>query len=165
MEDRSEKLRTFFASMICSAANVSGSRVEEAFRAIPREPFAGPGPWMLGSGGHPYVKTPDDDPAFLYQNLLVALDSERGVNIGLPGIHALWLGACDFREGQTVVQIGAGSGYYTAVLAHLVGPFGRVCAYEIDETLAARARDNLYHIPQVEVRQCSSVNADCLRQI
>jgi protein-L-isoaspartate(D-aspartate) O-methyltransferase len=44
---------------------------------------------MLGSGGHPYVKTPDDDPAFLYQNLLVALDSERGINIGLPGVHSL----------------------------------------------------------------------------
>ena len=160
MEDRSEKLRAFYASMICSAANASGSRIEEAFRRVPREPFAGPGPWMLGSGGHPYVKSPDDDPAFLYQNLLVALDSERGINIGMPGVHALWLAAGDFREGQTVVQIGAGSGYYTAILAHLVGASGRVCAYEIDEKLAARATENLRQMPQVEVRQRSGVNAD-----
>ena len=52
------------------------------------EPFAGPGPWWLNEGAHPYVQTPDDDPAFLYQDLLLALDRERGINIGMPSAHA-----------------------------------------------------------------------------
>jgi protein-L-isoaspartate(D-aspartate) O-methyltransferase len=49
------------------------------------------------------------------------------------------------------VRIGAGSGYYTAILAHLIGPDGRVFAYAIDESLAARHGKNLREQRQVEV--------------
>ena len=160
MEARSEKLRGLYASLICAAARLENPIIEEAFRSVRREPFAGPGPWWLTLGGHPYVQTPDDDAAFLYQNLLVALDRDGGVNIGMPSAHAQWLGACSIKPGETVVQIGAGSGYYTAILAHLVGSDGRVCAYEIDEALAARARHNLKDLPRVELRVRSGVTAD-----
>ena len=47
------------------------------------------------------------------------------------------------EPGQHVAQIGAGAGYYTAMLAELVGPSGRVSAFEFDPELAARARANL----------------------
>jgi protein-L-isoaspartate(D-aspartate) O-methyltransferase len=154
---RSQKFRAFFAKLICTAAKLDDLRIEEAFRTVKREPFAGPGPWWLTEGAHPYVETPDDDVAFLYQDLLVALDRERGINIGLPSAHALWLGSCDIKPAETVVQIGVGSGYYTAILAHLTGPDGRVHAYEIDEVLAARAHDNLKDLPQVELRMQSGV--------
>ncbi|MFT4118411.1 protein-L-isoaspartate O-methyltransferase family protein [Bradyrhizobium sp.] len=157
MEDRSEKYRAFFAQLICAAARTTDPRIEEAFRTVRREPFAGPGPWSISLGGHPYVTTPDDDPAFVYQNTLLALDSKRGLNIGMPGAHAYWLGGCGVRQGETVLQIGAGSGYYTAILAHLVGPAGRVYAYEIDEGLASLARENLKEITQVELRERSGV--------
>ena len=109
---------------------------------------------------HPYVVTPDDDPAFLYQNTLLALDSARGLNIGMPGGHAHWLGGCAVKEGEAVVQIGAGSGYYTAILAHLVGPGGRVHAYEIDERLAGLARENLKDIAYVDVRDRTGIASD-----
>ncbi len=56
------------------------------------------------------------------------------------------------KEGETVVQIGAGAGYYTAILAELVGPTGRVIAYEIAPDIAARAAANLARYPQVELR-------------
>jgi protein-L-isoaspartate(D-aspartate) O-methyltransferase len=154
---RSEKLRAFFAKLICTAAKLDDPRIEEAFRAVKREPFAGPGPWWLNQGAHPYVQTPDDDPAFLYQDLLVALDRERGINIGMPSAHAIWLGSCKIKPAETVVQIGVGSGYYTAILAHLTGADGRVYAYEIDEVLAARAHENLKDLSQVELRTQSGV--------
>ena len=161
MVDRSEKYRSFYAKMICTAAKLDDPRIEEAFRSVMREPFAGPGPWSMGlGGGHPYVQTPDDDPAFLYQNFLLALDSERGINIGMPSLHAHLLGSCNIKLGETVLQIGAGSGYYTAILARLVGPDGRVYAYEIDEALAARARENLREQHQVDVRAQSGVAPD-----
>ncbi len=57
------------------------------------------------------------------------------------------------QPGTTVLQIGAGSGYYTAVLAQLVGTAGRVCAFEIDAELASRAARNLAPWPWVEVRR------------
>ena len=157
MQDRSEKLRSFYASLICAAAKVSDARIEQAFRAVKREPFAGPGPWSISLGGHDYVRTPDADPAFLYQNALLALDQARGINIGMPSAHAHWLGACELKEGETVVQIGAGTGYYTTILAELVGASGRVDAYEIDEGLAARASENLKDWAHVHVRQQSGV--------
>jgi protein-L-isoaspartate(D-aspartate) O-methyltransferase len=158
--DRSEKYRTFYARFICTSAKIDDPRIEQAFREIKREPFAGPGPWWMNIAGYPYVQTPDDDPAFLYQNLLVALDREQGINIGEPLWHAYWLKACNVKEAEVVVQIGAGSGYYMAILAHLVGPKGRVYAYEIDEALAARARENVREQPQVAVRAQSGVTAD-----
>jgi protein-L-isoaspartate(D-aspartate) O-methyltransferase len=157
MVDRAEKYRSFYAKLICAAAKLDDPRIEEAFRLVKREPFAGPGPWWLISGAHPYVQTPDDDPAFLYQDLLLALDRERGINIGEPSAHAYWLGACNIKNAETVVQVGVGSGYYTAILAHLVGADGRVYAYEIDEVLAARARENLKDMRHVEVRMQSGV--------
>jgi len=160
MADGSEKYRSFYAKLICTAAKLDDPRIEEAFRSVKREPFAGPGPWWTNLGGHPYVQTPDDDPAYLYQNLLVALDRERGINIGEPRYHACWLAACNIKEAETVVQIGAGSGYYTAILAHLVGPEGRVYAYEIDDALAAMASKNLSEHRQVKVRMQSGVAPD-----
>jgi protein-L-isoaspartate(D-aspartate) O-methyltransferase len=156
--DGSEKYRSFYAKLICAAAKLDDPRIEEAFRFVKREPFAGPGPWWLGA--HRYVQTPDDDPAFLYQDLLLALDRKRRINIGMPSAHAYWLGASNIKEAETVVQVGAGSGYYTAILAHLVGAGGRVYAYEIDEGLAARARENLKDAHQVELRTQSGVTPD-----
>jgi protein-L-isoaspartate(D-aspartate) O-methyltransferase len=140
-------------------------RIREAFASVPREPFAGPGPWRIKPFGPVgYVETPDDDPAFLYQDALVALDAERGINIGQPCVHALWLDAIRLQPGERVLQVGAGSGYYTAILAHLVGPEGRVFAYEIDQDLAARARANLKDLPQVKLRAESAI-ADGLPKV
>jgi len=52
----------------------------------------------------PMSKPLTDDPAFIYQDTLVAVDRERGINIGQPSAHALWLDALALREGETVLQ-------------------------------------------------------------
>ena len=160
MEDRSEYLRLFYASLVCAAAKVSDPRIEQAFRAVKREPFVGPGPWRITLGGHPYVMTPNDDPSFIYQNSLVALDGAQGLNIGMPSAHAFWLDGCELKQGEAVLQVGVGTGYYTAILAQLVGSSGQVHAYEIDEGLADRARDNLKDLPHVNVQSRSGVAPD-----
>ena len=49
------------------------------------------------------------------------------------------------------MQVGAGTGYYAAVLAEIVGPIGHVTAIECDDELAARARVNLDPWHQVDV--------------
>jgi protein-L-isoaspartate(D-aspartate) O-methyltransferase len=46
----------------------------------------------------------------------------------------------------------AASANYTAIMAHVVGPSGRVLAIEIDPPLASRARANLAHLAHVDVR-------------
>jgi protein-L-isoaspartate(D-aspartate) O-methyltransferase len=135
---------------------VSDPRIEAAFAAVPREDFAGPPPWRVGSGGL-FGQTSSDDPARLYDDVLVAIDAKRGINNGQPSLHAQSIDALSVKEGETIVHIGAGAGYYTAILAHLVGPKGRVVAYEIEPDIAERAKANLSSYPQVEVRARSGV--------
>jgi protein-L-isoaspartate(D-aspartate) O-methyltransferase len=129
----------------------------QAFADVRREPFVGPGPWWVHSGRTGYTKTPDDDAAFIYQDTLVALDRERQINIGEPSAHAFWIDKLALKEGETVLEVGAGTGYYTAIIAHLVGAGGRVHAYEIDQGFAARASENLKSLPQVDVQPRSGV--------
>ncbi len=97
------------------------------------------------------------DPERLYEDVLVGIDARRGINNGQPSLHAQAIDALGLKEGETVLQIGAGAGYYTAILATLVGPKGRVTAYEIEPDIAERAAANLARYPQVEVRARSGV--------
>ncbi len=157
--DRAVHLRTFFACYVAARGQAS-SRIAEAFAAVPREPFAGPGPWSVKVPGQEgYLVTPDDDPAYLYQDTLMAIDASRGINFGEPSLHARCLEAVSPRAGEAVLHVGAGAGYYTALLAHLVGPGGSVHAVEIEPDLTARAADNLADLPQVAVECRSGLDA------
>lgn len=49
------------------------------------------------------------------------------------------------------MHIGTGGGYYTAILARLVGPSGRVTGIEYDPGLAAKAKANLAPYPNAKV--------------
>ncbi|MDH3472325.1 MAG: methyltransferase domain-containing protein [Rhodospirillales bacterium] len=148
--DRIEDFRRVYAGMITAAAEVADPRIVEAFAAVPREDFLGQGPWDLMFDGV-YARTPSDDPACLYQNFLVAIDRERQLNNGEPVFLARMIGALAAEAGEHIVHIGTGTGYYTAVLAEIVGPKGKVTAVEIDPGLAERSRSNLAHFKQVEV--------------
>jgi protein-L-isoaspartate(D-aspartate) O-methyltransferase len=50
-----------------------------------------------------------------------------------------------------VLQVGAGTGYYSAVLAEIVGAHGHVTAIEFDDALAERAHNNLVGWDNVDV--------------
>jgi len=152
--ERLEAHRAFFASLITAQAGVPAGRLHEAFAATPRERFLGPGPWKIFTGGG-YISTPTDDPAFLYQDVTVALSEASKINNGQPVLHAVGLSALNPQEGETALHIGAGTGYYTAILARLVGPGGKVFAYEIEAALAELATANLADMENVTVYQRS----------
>ena len=149
--------RAFYANFVVRSAGSASERLIAAFAAVERERYMGPGPWpiFIGSG---YLPTLSDDPRLLYQDVLVGLATERGINNGQPSLHARCLAACDPRDGESVVHIGAGTGYYSAILAALVGSNGRVVAYEIEADLAERARQNLAHLANVEVVGASATD-------
>jgi protein-L-isoaspartate(D-aspartate) O-methyltransferase len=150
----SEAHRTFFAELITAKAGTPKSELTGAFTAIPRELYLGPGPWRVFTG-RGYISTPSDDPALLYQDIVVALDEKSKINNGQPSLHAMCLAALNVKQGETIVHIAAGTGYYTAVLAELVGHTGKVIAYEIDESLAQRAARNLADLPNVTLHSRS----------
>ncbi|WP_027030515.1 protein-L-isoaspartate O-methyltransferase family protein [Mesorhizobium loti] len=145
-----EDIRKFYARLMAANAASSDPRLEEVFASVPRETFLGPGPWTIVAGNGK-ITTPSADPAHIYQNVLVALDADKGINNGEPFLHAMWIGKLAPRPGETVTHIGAGTGYYTALLARLVSPGGSVTAFELDDRLAELARNNLEAYPNATV--------------
>jgi protein-L-isoaspartate(D-aspartate) O-methyltransferase len=151
--ERLEAHRLFYANLLTASSGLPvrvGNPITEAFASVPRERFVGPGPWKVFTRVG-YITTPSDDPALLYQDIVVALSADRGINNGQPSLHAICLSNLNVNAGETILHIGAGAGYYTALLSHLTGPSGRVLAYELESDLARRATDSLRDYPNVTV--------------
>ncbi|HEY0352434.1 MAG TPA: SAM-dependent methyltransferase [Enterovirga sp.] len=155
-EDRLSQIRAEYARRLMQSAGRDNERVEAAFAAVSRERYLTPPPWRIFSPGWG-LDLVSAEPAELYADVLVALDDPKRINNGQPSLHAAWIAATDPQRGETVVQIGIGAGYYTAILAALVGPEGRVEAYEIEPHLAEIARNNLAGLSQVRVHARTGV--------
>lgn len=140
-----EKARCWFAEELRYVLRIRSSAVVEAFASVPREHFAGPGPWRILSPrrSEDYWSTEDADPRRLYHDVLVAIDETRRLNNGQPSLWAQLFDVLNLAEGDVVIHVGAGQGSYSAILAEIVGPEGRVTAIEIDPNLAAQAERNL----------------------
>jgi protein-L-isoaspartate(D-aspartate) O-methyltransferase len=156
------EIRSAYAREMAAASGSDDPRLKQAFAEVPREDFLGPGPWRImglksALAGDHYLETPSADPTHLYQNALVALDAEKGINNGEPALHAAWIGAVAPQPGEAVSHVGAGTGYYSAILSRLVLPGGAVYAFEIEPELAEAARRNLAAYRDVTVIAADAV--------
>lgn len=157
-KDALAKRRENYARVMVRATDAENPLLEAAFATVRREDFMPPGPWtLLRLPGVPETLA-HNDPALLYPlevlpELLVVLDAARGINNGSPSLHALMLHHLGAQPGDRVLHLGAGTGYYSAILAELVGPQGAVTAVEFTPHLAAQARVNLAPWPWVQVVQ------------
>lgn len=79
----------------------------------------------------------------------------HGQTSSQPRTVAAMLGLLEVRPGQSVLDVGAGSGWTTALLAHLTGPAGRVRGVELEPDLVAFGRANLAatHQPWASLEQ------------
>jgi protein-L-isoaspartate(D-aspartate) O-methyltransferase len=148
--------RRFFADEIAAVANLRTPALVDALAAVPREQFLPQGPWqVMGEGAvlGGARQTPDADPQHVYHNYSVAIDAGRMLFNGAPGLIAGTIDALNLHPGSRVLHIGAGLGYYSALIGHVVGSSGRTLALEIDPALAAAARANVHSMPWVEVRE------------
>src|SRR6201995_4462280 len=141
-ETELEIVRRAYAKRVMFAAGVHDRRVEAAFASVSREHFLGRGPWSILHWDRGYVQTPSRNPVYIYDDVLVGIVPERGLNNGQPSLHALLVASAAPRPDEHAVHVGAGLGYYTAILAHLVGRRGRVTAIEYDPALAAKLAAN-----------------------
>jgi protein-L-isoaspartate(D-aspartate) O-methyltransferase len=155
-----EIVRRAYAKHIMASVGLNDSELETAYAATPREDFLGPGPWQMFRGPGIYTPTPSDDPVYLYTDTLFGIVPARGINNGQPSLHAALLGRARVKAGEHVVHVGAGTGYYTAIMTRLVGASGRVTAIEFDPELANRAAANLSNFANVRVLHANGANAD-----
>lgn len=103
-----------------------------AFAACPRERFL----------------PPEQQP---YAGLDHALPLGYDVTCSQPTTVRRMLELLGPRPGQRVLDVGCGSGWTTALLAHLVGPAGRVVGVEIVPEVLAFGRANLTGTAGVEL--------------
>ena len=114
-----------------AAGHITTPRVRQAFLDVPRELFV---PEFAERKGL----------AAVYEDtVIVTREDEHGIatsSSSQPAIMALMLERLDVRDGQRVLEIGAGTGYNAALLSRLVGPRGRVVSLELDRETARRSR-------------------------
>jgi protein-L-isoaspartate(D-aspartate) O-methyltransferase len=147
-------VRRAYARQMGLMAGVIDPKVEAAFAAVEREKFLGAGPWSVMSilrGSS--MSTPDDNPAHLYADNVVSIVPGKRLNNGQPSLYYRLFADAQVPVGAHIVHVGAGTGYYSAILAHIAGSAGRVTAIEFEVDLAAKARANLQHLPRVDVIQ------------
>lgn len=118
-------------------------RVREAMAWLPRQWFVPPGLQAEAYADHP-------------------LAIGAGQTISQPRVVAFMLSHLALRPGQRVLDLGAGSGYVTALLARLVGPDGSVVAVERHRPLVAAARPILHHLAGLhhDLATCKLLHAD-----
>ena len=146
--------KQFFSEEIRMCANVRTGAFVEALSVVARERFLPHGPWTIRGEGDigPARQTPDADPRHVYHNISVAIDQTRQLYNGAPGTVAPWIDSLDLKTGDRVLHVGCGLGYYTAIMAHIVGSTGYIRALEVDEVLAQQAKRNLAPFACVDVR-------------
>ncbi len=103
------------------ARNITDKKVLEVMATIPRHLFVSP----------PYRKRAYED---------YPLPIDEGQTISQPYIVALMTQYLNLKKGEKVLEIGTGSGYQAAVLAHLTD---KVYSIEIREQLAKKASETL----------------------
>jgi protein-L-isoaspartate(D-aspartate) O-methyltransferase len=100
---------------------ITEESILDAFLAVPREEFVGAGYAHLAYGDHP-------------------LPIEAGQTISQPYIVGLMIQAAGIKQGDRVLEVGAGSGYAAAVISRIAG---EVIAIERQHDLIEVARQRL----------------------
>ena len=77
------------------------------------------------------------------EDVPLPLDDEGLATISAPHAYLLSFRLLELAPGDSLVELGTGSGYGAALSAFIVGPEGGVATFEIDETLARWAEHTL----------------------
>lgn len=128
------------AEVLRRGGTAAGTDVARALLAVPRHAFLPEVPLRVAYRDDAVVTKRDP------YGVPVSSSSQ-------PTIMALMLAQLDLAAGHRVLEIGAGTGYNAALIAHLVGAAGSVVSVDLDPDTAARAATALSRAgyPQVQV--------------
>jgi len=142
-EQSTTDLRQKLVDYLKSQGNIRSSQVEAAFRAVPRHIFV-----------------PDTDIEQVYSDTYILTKEQDGVPVSSssqPAVMAIMLEMLALQPGQRILEIGAGTGYNAALLAHIIGDAGSVVTIDIDEDIVTAARE---HLDTAGFTQVSAVCGD-----
>lgn len=127
--DNAFALRQTLVEYLKSKGHIRTERVEAAFRAVPRHLFVPSIP----------VEQAYRDEAFITKRI----DGVPASSSSQPAIMAIMLEQLGLEAGRRVLEIGAGTGYNAALMAHIVGETGEIVTMDIDEEIVEGASEHL----------------------
>ena len=128
-EGQAFSLRQELVEYLKNQGLIRTPQVERAFREVPRHLFL-----------------PGVELQKVYSDTYVATKLENDVPISSssqPAIMAYMLEELELEPGQRVLEVGAGTGYNAALMAHIVGETGQVITIDIDVDIVEAARAHL----------------------
>ncbi len=128
-QDKAWDLRNLLVKELVSQGAVTSQPVRQAFEEVPRHLFV------------PRVSI-----ATAYSNRPIFIRWEAGIPISSssePKMMAIMMEQMNWAPGSRVLEIGAGTGYNAAILAHVVGEKGSVVTMDIDQDIVDEAAGNL----------------------
>lgn len=146
--------RQHLVAQLHTTGHLTSPTVAGAFASVARHPFA-PAVYDVNSHGQvgdvlhatwpehqdAYLAAVYGDEAIVTQ---IAEDGRPTSSSTQPGVMAVMLEALDLQPGMTVLEIGTGTGYNAALLAHLLGDEA-VTSVDIDPHLVTTATTALHH--------------------
>lgn len=147
MDEALNRMQQALADQLVARDSIRTPAVEAAFRSVPR---------------HLFVPDASPDRAYSDEVIVTKIDADTGRPISSssqPTMMAIMLEQLNLQPGQRVLEIGAGTGFNAALMAHIVGAGGSVTTVDIDDDLVANARANLARAgyPQVRVVQADGM--------
>lgn len=127
--DDASKLRNVLVENLIRQGVINTHVVQQAFRAVPR---------------HLFVPGVDIATAYSNKPIFIRLEAGRPVSSSTqPTMMAIMIEQLRLERGMRVLEIGTGTGYNAAILAHIVGEEGRVVTVDIDKDIVAEATKKL----------------------
>ncbi|MEV6813179.1 methyltransferase, FxLD system [Micromonospora sp. NPDC051296] len=142
-----DEARARLVDRLLADGGITSPSVEAAFRRVPRHLFAPDGVSVDAAYADDVVITKRGP------------DGRATSSISAPWLQAVMLHAARLRPGARVLEIGSG-GYNAALIAEVVGPYGRVTSIDIDPDIIAHARRALdtAGYPHVQVATADAEN-------
>lgn len=146
-------LRTELVRQIAAAGMLTDPRWRRAFEQVPRHLFV-PSYYRPGRSGRGYELLSGDDPdrewrarwlTGVYEDVPLVTLVRAGALVSSssqPSLMAVMLEALDAAVGHAVLEIGTGTGYNAALLAHVLGA-DAITTVDVDSEITGAARERL----------------------